>query len=67
MFFEGVPTNRWITVALVVGILALIVYGALNRDPVTFVVAGVFVVVVAPMAVFTYLGYRKRRSSNRED
>lgn len=33
-----VPPNRFLTIALLVGLLALIAYGAYNRDPATIVI-----------------------------
>jgi Flp pilus assembly protein TadB len=33
-----IPPNRFITIALIIGLLALIAYGAYNRDPATIAI-----------------------------
>ncbi|HEX8995542.1 MAG TPA: hypothetical protein VF812_05890 [Ktedonobacterales bacterium] len=40
-----VPPNRFITIALIVGFVALIIYGAYNHDPAT-------IAIIAALAVF---------------
>ncbi|MDE3228864.1 MAG: hypothetical protein KGO05_03195 [Chloroflexota bacterium] len=40
---EIVPPNRWLTIALCVGLLALIGYGAWRRDPATIAIIAALV------------------------
>lgn len=54
-----IPPNRLLSVALILGLAALIVYGAVKRDPAT-------IIIVAALAVFfgvpaLLLGYLNRR------
>lgn len=53
-----IPPNRWLTVALCVGLLALIIYGAYRHDPVT-------IVIVAALVVFFGLPYALLFTLNR--
>lgn len=56
-----VPPNRVITLALAIGILALIAYGAYNHDPVTLViVATVFIFIAMPALLLYSLNRRAR-------
>ncbi|HEX9037230.1 MAG TPA: hypothetical protein VF808_09600 [Ktedonobacterales bacterium] len=58
---EIVPANRWITVALVAGILALIAYGAFNHDPAAILILATLVLFFATPATLVYLLNRQRR------
>jgi hypothetical protein len=58
---EIVPPNRVVTIALVVGILALIAYGAYARDPVTIVIALALVVFFALPALLLFSLNRRAR------
>lgn len=42
---DVIPPNRFITIALILGMIALIAYGAYQRDPAT-------IAIVAALAVF---------------
>lgn len=54
-----VPPNRFLTIALVVGLLALIAYGAYNRDPATIaIVAALLLFFGAPALLLFSLNRR---------
>ncbi len=58
---EIIPPNRLITIALVVGLLALIVWGASRGDPVTIaIVAALFVFFALPALLLFTLNRRAR-------
>ena len=74
MLREIIPASRWITALLLAGLLALIIYGAVNRDPATIVIVLALVMFFAvPMAlVFTMnrraaRGQRQTFRDNSED
>ncbi|HEU5345501.1 MAG TPA: hypothetical protein VFU60_14235 [Ktedonobacterales bacterium] len=57
-----VPPNRFLTIALLVGLLALIAYGAYNRDPATIViVVALLVFFGAPTLLLFSLNRRARQ------
>jgi hypothetical protein len=54
-----VPPNRFLTIALLVGLLALIAYGAYNRDPATIaIVVALLVFFGAPALLLFALNRR---------
>jgi hypothetical protein len=55
-----VPPNRVVTIALALGILALIAYGVYNHDPVTIVIIATVFIFIAMPALLLY-------SLNRRD
>ncbi len=58
---EIVPASRWITVLLLAGLLALIIYGAVNRDPATIIIVLALVIFFAiPMALLFMMNRRAR-------
>jgi len=62
-----IPPNRAITVALIIGMLALIAYGAYNRDPATIVIIAVLVIFFALPALLLYSLNRRARLRPPED
>jgi hypothetical protein len=56
-----VPQSRWITILLVIGLLALIAYGALNRDPATFVIVAALAVFFGAPAILLFILNRRTR------
>lgn len=56
-----IPPNRAITVALIIGILALLGYGAYNHDPATIVIIAVLFVFFAMPALLLYSLNRRAR------
>lgn len=56
-----VPPNRAITVALLVGILALIAYGAYRRDPATIAIVIALVIFFGAPALLLFNFNRLRR------
>ncbi|HEU0028976.1 MAG TPA: hypothetical protein VFQ25_17855 [Ktedonobacterales bacterium] len=73
MMREIIPANRWITVLLLAGLLGLIIYGAVNRDPATIVIVLALIVFFAvPMALVFMINRRaardqRQRLSDRSD
>ena len=56
-----IPPNRWITIALGVGLLALIGYGAWRRDPATIAIVAALVAFFGlPFALLFTLNRRAR-------
>ena len=56
-----VPPNRFITIALIIGILALIAYGVYNHDPATIaIVLALAVFFALPAALLLSLNRRAR-------
>ncbi|HEX8730711.1 MAG TPA: hypothetical protein VF725_01515 [Ktedonobacterales bacterium] len=56
-----VPPNRWLTIALCVGLLALIGYGAYRRDPATIAIVAALVAFFGlPFALLYTLNRRER-------
>ncbi len=49
-----VPPNRVVTIALALGILALIAYGVYNHDPATIVIIATLLIFVAMPALLLY-------------
>ncbi len=49
-----IPPNRAITVVLIIGILALLGYGAYNHDPATVVIIAVLFIFFAMPALLLY-------------
>jgi hypothetical protein len=59
MMREIIPASRWITVLLLAGLLGLIIYGAVNRDPATIVIILALVMFLAvPMGVVFMMNRR---------
>lgn len=56
-----VPPNRFITIALVIGILALIAYGAYQRDPATLIIVLALAVFFGFPAALLFLLNRRAR------
>ena len=56
-----VPPNRVVTVALALGILALIAYGVYNHDPATIVIIATLFIFVAMPALLLYSLNRRAR------
>lgn len=56
-----IPPNRPLTVALIVGIIALIAYGVYRGDPATFVIVAALVVFFALPAILLYTANRRAR------
>lgn len=61
MHSEIVPPNRFITVALIVGLLALIGYGAYTRNPVTIIIVVTLLVFFGLPALALYSLHRRER------
>lgn len=66
MLREIIPTSRWITVVLLLGLLGLIVYGAMNRDPATIVIILALVVFFALPVALVYTMNRRARMDQRQ-
>jgi len=49
-----VPPNRVVTIALALGILALIAYGVYNHDPATIVIIATLLIFIAMPALLLY-------------
>lgn len=62
---EIVPPNRFITVALIVGLLALIGYGVYTRNPVTIIIVATLLIFFGLPALAIYLFHR--HASQRPD
>jgi hypothetical protein len=61
MMREIIPTSRWITVLLLAGLLALIIYGATKHDPATIVIVLALVIFFAlPMGLLFMMNRRTR-------
>ena len=58
---DVVPPNRVITIALALGILALIVYGVYNHDPATIVIIATLFIFIAMPALLVYSLNRRAR------
>ena len=59
---EIIPANRTITIALLLGLLALIIYGAINHDPATvLIVVALALFFATPTALLYILNHRARR------
>ncbi len=56
-----IPPNRALTIALIVGIIALIAYGIYRGDPATFVIVAALVVFFALPAILLYTANRRAR------
>lgn len=56
-----VPPNRFITIALLIGILALIVYGIVRRDPATILIVIALAVFFGAPALFLFNANRLQR------
>jgi hypothetical protein len=56
-----VPPNRFLTIALVVGLLALIAYGAYNRDPATIVIVVALLIFFGAPALLLFSLNRRAR------
>lgn len=56
-----VPPNRVVTIALALGILALIAYGVYNHDPATIVIIATLFIFVAMPALLLYSLNRRAR------
>jgi hypothetical protein len=65
--FNIIPSNRWITLVLAIGLLALLVYGAARRDPATIVIAIALLVFAAPVAALAIINWRQRRRGAQPD
>ncbi len=63
MLREIVPANRWITVLLALGLLALIVYGALRHDPATIVIVAALIMFFALPAGLLFAIRRREREA----
>jgi drug/metabolite transporter (DMT)-like permease len=65
MMREIIPASRWITALLVAGLLALIIYGAVNRDPATIaIIVALLVFFATPAALLLILNRRARRGDH---
>ncbi len=64
MFSDIIPPNRLLTVALVLGLAALIVYGAVNRDPATIVIVVALALFFSLPALATVYLNRRRRGQD---
>jgi hypothetical protein len=56
-----IPPNRALTVALIVGIIALVVYGVYRGDPVTIVIVAALALVFALPAFLLFTANRRAR------
>lgn len=56
-----VPPNRWITLALALGLLALLIYGAFNRDPFTLIILLTLIPFLIMPALLLYSLNRRHR------
>lgn len=56
-----IPPNRALTVALIVGMIALIVYGVYRGDPATFVIVAALALVFALPAFLLFTANRRAR------
>jgi hypothetical protein len=64
-----VPPNRFLTIALLIGIIALIAYGAYNRDPTTIVIVVALVIFFGAPAFLLFNANRlqRRRPPSSDD
>jgi hypothetical protein len=71
MMREIIPSSRWITILLLIGLLALIIYGAVKGDPATIVILLALVMFFAiPAALLLMVNRRAandRRHTTRSD
>lgn len=58
---EIMPPNRFITVALIVGLLALIGYGVYTRNPVTIIIVVTLLLFFGLPALAIYSLHRRER------
>ncbi len=58
---EIIPPNRVITIALIFGMLALIGWGAYNRDPATIAIVGALVIFFGLPALLLFTLNRRAR------
>jgi hypothetical protein len=65
--FNIIPSNRWITLVLAIGLLALLVYGAARHDPATIVIAAALLVFAAPITLLSIINWRQRHRGNQPD
>ncbi len=65
MMREIVPANRWITVLLLLGLLGLIIYGAVKGDPATIVIVLALVMFFAAPAALLFIMNRRARREER--
>lgn len=56
-----IPPNRALTIALIVGIIALVIYGVYRGDPATFVIVAALAVFFALPAYLLYTANRRAR------
>ena len=61
MMHEIIPSNRWITILLLLGLVALIVYGAVNGDPATIAIVLALVIFFAAPATLLFIMNRRAR------
>lgn len=59
-----VPQSRLLTIALVAGLVALIIFGFVSQNPLTGAVLGVLVVFFAIPALIVYVLNRRARRDN---
>lgn len=65
MMREIIPSNRWVTALLLIGLLALIIYGAVKGDPATIaIVLALVIFFVAPATLLFILNRRARRDGH---
>lgn len=62
-----IPPNRALTIALIVGIAALIVYGVYRGDPATFVIVAALALVFALPAFLLFTANRRARLHDETD
>ncbi len=65
MMREIVPENRWITVLLLIGLLGLIIYGAVRGDPATIVIVLALIMFFAAPAALLFVMRRRARREER--
>lgn len=65
MMREIIPASRWITVLLLAGLVALIIYGAVNGDPATIAIVLALVIFFATPAVLLFIMNRRARRDGR--
>lgn len=63
--FNIVPSNRWITVVVGIGLLALIVYGVVTHNPTTIVIIIALLIFSAPVTLLAIINWRERRKSEQ--
>lgn len=63
---EIIPASRWITVLLMAGLLTLIIYGAVNRDPATIIIVLALVIFFAAPAALLFTMNRRARRDRRQ-